>query len=246
MDIVSKIKGIDGVEEICITTNGILLPKYANDLKKAGVNRINISIDSLKKDRYDYITGNANLDDALKGIEAAETAQFDKIKINTVLIGNFNEDEVVDFARLTLSHPFDIRFIELMPMYDSDAFDEKSFIPCTKVLDRLNAANIKWSELPHDNGVAKLYKLENAIGNIGLISPVSNDFCAECNRIRLTFDGKLKPCLHSSDEISIKNLDYENIKEKLSETILSKPKKHDKLSYKDRSKSGRNMNQIGG
>ena len=246
IDIIRKIKNIDGVEEICITTNGILLPKYAAELKKAGANRINISIDSLNKDKYNYITGGANLDNALKGLYAALETGFDKIKINTVLIGNFNEDEVVDFAKLTLDQPLDVRFIELMPMYDSGDFNENSFIPCSTVLDKLNEANIHFSELPHNSGVARLYKIENSKGKIGLISPVSNHFCSECNRIRITSDGKLKPCLHSSDEISIKNLDYENIKKKLCDTILSKPKEHDKLSYRERSKSGRNMNQIGG
>ena len=233
---------VDGIEEVCLTTNGTLLPKLAAPLREAGVRRLNISLDTLDAEKFRYITRIGNLEDALAGIEASLEAGFDKIKINSVLIGGFNDDEIPTLAALTQRYPVDVRFIELMPMYDSGDFGPDAFIPYTVVTDRLPDL----SPLPADGGVAKLYRLPDARGNVGLISPVSAHFCAECNRIRLTADGKLKPCLHSSDEISLKGLDYDGMVETLRSAILSKPKWHGELSYTERSHAARNMNQIGG
>ena len=233
---------VDGIEEVCLTTNGTLLPKLAAPLREAGVRRLNISLDTLDAEKFRYITRIGNLEDALAGIEASLEAGFDKIKINSVLIGGFNDDEIPSLAALTQRYPVDVRFIELMPMYDSGDFGPDAFIPYTVVTDRLPDL----SPLPADGGVAKLYRLPGARGNVGLISPVSAHFCAECNRIRLTADGKLKPCLHSSDEISLKGLDYDGMVETLRSAILSKPKWHGELSYTERSHAARNMNQIGG
>ena len=233
---------VDGIEEVCLTTNGTLLPKLAAPLREAGVRRLNISLDTLDAEKFRYITRIGNLEDALAGIEASLEAGFDKIKINSVLIGGFNDDEISSLAALTQRYPVDVRFIELMPMYDSGDFGPDAFIPYTVVTDRLPDL----SPLPADGGVAKLYRLPDARGNVGLISPVSAHFCAECNRIRLTADGKLKPCLHSSDEISLKGLDYDGMVETLRSAILSKPKWHGELSYTERSHAARNMNQIGG
>ena len=233
---------VDGIEEVCLTTNGTLLPKLAAPLREAGVRRLNISLDTLDAEKFRYITRIGNLEDALAGIEASLEAGFDKIKINSVLIGGFNDDEIPTLAALTQRYPVDVRFIELMPMYDSGDFGPDAFIPYTVVTDRLPDL----SPIPADGGVAKLYRLPSARGNVGLISPVSAHFCADCNRIRLTADGKLKPCLHSSDEISLKGLDYDGMVETLRSAILSKPKWHGELSYTERSHAARNMNQIGG
>ena len=233
---------VDGIEEVCLTTNGTLLPKLAAPLREAGVRRLNISLDTLDAEKFRYITRIGNLEDALAGIEASLEAGFDKIKINSVLIGGFNDDEIPSLAALTQRYPVDVRFIELMPMYDSGDFGPDAFIPYTVVTDRLPDL----SPLPADGGVAKLYRLPGARGNVGLISPVSAHFCADCNRIRLTADGKLKPCLHSSDEISLKGLDYDGMVGTLRSAILSKPKWHGELSYTERSHAARNMNQIGG
>ena len=233
---------VDGIEEVCLTTNGTLLPKLAAPLREAGVRRLNISLDTLDAEKFRYITRIGNLEDALAGIEASLEAGFDKIKINSVLIDGFNDDEIPTLAALTQRYPVDVRFIELMPMYDSGDFGPDAFIPYTVVTDRLPDL----SPIPADGGVAKLYRLPSARGNVGLISPVSAHFCADCNRIRLTADGKLKPCLHSSDEISLKGLDYDGMVETLRSAILSKPKWHGELSYTERSHAARNMNQIGG
>ena len=244
VSIVRNIKNINGVEELCITTNGTLLPNLAKDLKEAGLDRINISIDSLKPDKYEYITGGGKLEQALAGLEAACNTGFKKIKINSVLIGGFNDSEIEDFANITMDRDIDVRFIELMPMYDSGDFGPEAFVPYTIVIDKLKHRGIE--QLDADGSVAKLYRIKGAKGKIGLISPVNDHFCANCNRIRLTADGKIKPCLHSSDEISIRGLNENDIKQKIEESIFKKPEKHEELSYISRSHANRNMNQIGG
>ena len=162
--------------------------------------------------------------------------------MNTVLIGGFNDDEIPVLAELTRRYPLDVRFIELMPMYDSGDFGPEAYLPCTAVTERLPGLEA----MKPDGGVARLYRLPGALGNIGLISPVSAHFCTACNRIRITADGKVKPCLHSSDEISIKGQDEEGMRETLRQAILAKPRWHGELSYRERSRAGRNMNQIGG
>ena len=159
-----------------------------------------------------------------------------------MLIGGFNDDEIPALAELTRRYPIDLRFIELMPMYDSGDFGPEAFIPYTVVLDRLPGLE----PMATDGGVARLYRLPLAQGNIGLISPVSAHFCGTCNRLRLTADGKLKPCLHSGDEFSIKGLDYDGMVEELRLAIENKPSWHGALDAHNRSRAGRNMNQIGG
>lgn len=243
VSICEKAYQTDGIEEVCLTTNGILLPEYAKPLREVGVSRINISLDTLNREKYKYITRRDDFDHVIAGLEAALEAGFDRIKLNTVLIGGFNDDEIVDLANLTYQYPVDVRFIELMPMWDSTEFGPAAYVPCSAVLDALpEATPVK----TFDKGVAKLYRLPDAQGKIGLISPISSHFCEKCNRIRLTADGKLKPCLHSSQEYSIKGMDYEGMVEVLKETILAKPSSHVPLSAEEFSEAGRSMNQIGG
>jgi cyclic pyranopterin phosphate synthase len=220
----------------------VLLPKLGRELKEAGVKRLNISLDTLDADKYAYITRIGTLDSAMAGIEAAIDLGFDKIKLNAVLIGGFNDDEIRPLAELTKKYPLDMRFIEMMPMYDSGDFKEASFIPNQRVLEVLP----ELEKAEQDGSVANLYRLPGAQGNVGLLSPVSDHFCASCNRIRLTADGKLKPCLHSGDEFSIKGLNREEMLEQFRRAILSKPACHGELSHTSRSQAGRNMNQIGG
>ena len=236
------IAGIDGIEELCLTTNGIRLPELGHELKKAGVDRLNISLDTLDADKYRYITRNGDLADAVKGIETALSCGFEKIKLNAVLIGGFNDDEIADLAGLTVRYPLDMRFIEMMPMMDSRIFSEDAFIPYTVVLDKLP----ELEPVTSDGGVARLYRLPGALGNIGLISPISAHFCAECNRLRLTADGKIRPCLHKCDEYPIKGLDYDGMIDQFKAAIEGKPPWHGELSYTVRSGAGRSMNRIGG
>ena len=242
VSICRRAAAVEGIEEVCLTTNGILLPKLAKDLKEAGVKRINLSLDTLKPEKYAYITRIGTLDDFMAGLHAALDAGFEKVKINAVLIGGFNDDEIVPLAELTKKYPVDMRFIEMMPMYDSGDFKDAAFVPYTRVLELLPEAQ----QVSPDGGVAKLYRLPGAKGNVGLISPLNAHFCGSCNRLRLTADGKIKPCLHSADEYSLKGMDVAGMKAELEKAIWNKPQWHGDLDAAHRSQAGRNMNQIGG
>ncbi len=242
ISICRRAAAVAGIREVCLTTNGILLPQLAKPLREAGVKRLNLSLDTVDEGKYAYITRIGQLDNFWAGLDAAFQAGFEKIKINAVLIGGFNEEEISGLAQLTRKYPVDMRFIEMMPMYDSGDFDKEAFIPCSRVLDALPEA----VPVPQDGGVARLYRLPGAMGNIGLISPVSAHFCKECNRLRLTADGKLKPCLHSRQEYSLKGLDFAGMRQVFQEAIWNKPAWHGDLDAFHRSQAGRNMNQIGG
>ena len=242
VSICRRAAAVEGIKEVCLTTNGILLPQLAKPLKEAGVKRLNVSLDTLNPEKYAYITRLGKMETFKEGLDAAFEAGFRKIKINAVLIGGFNDDEIVSMAELTRQYPVDMRFIELMPMYDSGDFGVDAYLPYSRVLEKLPEA----VAVPQDGGVAKLYRLPGALGNIGLISPVSAHFCGECNRLRLTADGKLKPCLHAADEYSIKDLDFDGVKAMMEEAIWNKPAWHGDLDALHRSQAGRNMNQIGG
>ena len=242
VDLCAEAAAVDGIREVCMTTNATLLPKLAGPLREAGVSRLNISLDTLDPEKFRYITRIGTLSDAVAGLDAALDCGFERIKVNAVLIGGFNDDEIPVLAELTRRYPLDVRFIELMPMVDSSDFGPEAYLPCTAVTERLPGLEA----MKPDGGVARLYRLPGAKGNIGLISPVSAHFCTACNRIRITADGKVKPCLHSSDEISIKGLDEEGMRETLRQAILAKPRWHGELSYSEHSRAGRNMNQIGG
>ena len=242
VSICRRAAAVAGIREVCLTTNGLLLPKLAGELKEAGVKRLTLSLDTLSPEKYAYITRVGQLEDFKAGLDAALEAGFEKVKINAVLIGGFNDDEIAALAGLTMQYPVDVRFIEMMPMYDSGDFDQRAYIPYTKVLEALPEA----IPVEADGGVAKLYHIPGAKGNIGLISPVSAHFCGDCNRIRLTADGKLKPCLHSADEYTLKGLDFDGMKQALEKAIWNKPAWHGDLDAVHRSQAGRNMNQIGG
>lgn len=242
VSICRRTAAVEGINEVCLTTNGILLPQLAKDLKAAGVKRINLSLDTLDPEKYTHITRIGKLENFQAGLEAAFEAGFEKIKVNAVLIGGFNEDEIIPLANLTKEYSLDMRFIELMPILNSDEFGETAYVPYSRVLEKLPEA----VPVEPDGGVAKLYRLPNAKGNIGLISSINAHFCGECNRLRLTQDGKLKPCLHAADEYSIKGLDFDGMKAVMEQAIWNKPAWHGDLDAINRSKAGRNMNEIGG
>ena len=242
LSICRRIAAVNGIREVCMTTNGILLPALAVPLREAGVTRLNISLDTLDRKKYAYITRGGALDDAWAGIEAALSAGYQKVKLNAVLIGGFNDEEIAALAELTKQYPLDVRFIEMMPMYNSGDFDETAFLPCEKVLEVLP----ELAAVEPDGGVAQLYQLPGALGRVGLIRPVNAHFCGSCNRIRLTADGKIKPCLHSAEEYNIKGLDFTGMRSVMEQAIQRKPEWHGEMSFKKRSHAGRNMNQIGG
>ena len=238
-DLCRMLRAIPGVEELCLTTNGSLLPQLAKPLRDAGLDRLNISLDTLRPDRFAAMTRLGTLQDVLDGIAAAEAAGFENLKFDTVLIGGFNDDEIGDFVELTKAHAWEVRFIELMPMGPCAGWDKSCFLPCDAVLGRVPGL-----EAIEARGVARRYKLPGAKGTVGLISPVSHDFCADCRRIRVTADGKLKGCLHSREEIPLRGLHGEALTDAVRQGILHKPERHHLAERA--SDTPRNMNQIGG
>ena len=240
VELCRMISGIPGIREVDLTTNGILLPRYARDLKEAGVNRVNISLDTMDPEKYAYITGGGSLKDAMDGIQAAFDAGLTPVKVNTVLIGGFNDAEIPAFVEMTRETPVELRFIELMPM--GGEFGKEAYLPGQIVLDRVP----ELKPLPENGGVARLYRLPGGAGRVGLISPLSRHFCGTCNRLRLTSEGNLKPCLHSGQEISVRGKHGEALKDTLRQAIFHKPQMHGILDADHPSEAGRTMNTIGG
>jgi len=240
IEICKRVAATDGIQEVCLTSNGILLPQFAKELKSAGIDRLNISLDSLDPVTYNKITRFSRLDDALSGIKAAFETGFDAIKINVVLIGGVNDSEIRDLLELTREYKVDVRFIELMPVGECANWASNRFFDAQSVLKiapELFEAGT--------DGVTKLYTLPGGLGTVGLISPVSSHFCPACNRIRITSTGKLKPCLHSSEEINLRGLHGSELESTIRNAIYKKPRKH-VLDEGKPSAATRNMNEIGG
>ena len=236
-----ELRRIPGLRELTLTTNGLLLPGMAGELRDAGVDRVNISLDTLDPEKYRRITRGGCLGEALAGIQAARDAGLTPLKLNCVLIGGFNDDEVPALAALTEGEPVEVRFIELMPIGDTAGFGPEAYLPCQAVLERLPQL-----EPVEGAGVAERFRLPGAAGTVGLIRPLSRCFCPQCDRIRLTADGRLKPCLHSREEISVRGLHGPALRRRLEQAILRKPARHGELSATARSSSARDMNRIGG
>lgn len=239
-ELCAMLRAVPGVAELCLTTNGIRLAQLARPLRKAGVDRLNISLDSLRPERYRAITRVDGLDAVLSGIRAAEDAGFENLKINCVLLGGINDDEIEDFVRLTLDKPWQVRFIELMPMGVCAAWPRERFLSAQAVLDRVPQLQAVGA-----GGVAKLYRLPGAAGTVGLIEPMSCAFCADCSRIRITADGKLKPCLHSDAELSLRGLTGAALEQAIRRGIAMKPQRHH-LEETGRTETHRSMFEIGG
>lgn len=249
--LIDKIASLEGIKDIALTTNGILLKRLAYELKEAGLKRLNISLDTMNEERYKYITRGGNVKDVLKGIDEAIKIGLLPIKINTVLTKNFNEDEIGDFIKLTLNENIDVRFIELMPLGQAASFALEHYLPNTFVLEKFK--ELEPIEAADKSSPAKYYKLPGSKGRVGLINPISHKFCDNCNRIRLTADGKLKPCLHSNLEIDVKGIlrdekqndKYAALQSAVTEAIRAKPKHHT-LNDLCSKPIERDMNTIGG
>ncbi|KUO60390.1 MAG: cyclic pyranopterin phosphate synthase MoaA [Gracilibacter sp. BRH_c7a] len=240
---INNISSLDEMKELTLTTNGTLLKDYADSLKKAGLNRVNISLDTLDREKYKKITRCGNLDDVLEGIRAAKEAKLLPIKINVVLIGGFNDDEIAEFVNLTVKDEIEVRFIELMPLGEASTWPKESFISNEEVLNKVPRL-ISMPFKGHGT-VARMYKLPDSKGKVGLISPVSSHFCNYCNRIRVTPDGKLKSCLHSSQEIDLKGANPRELERLLIEGMRGKPSRHN-MGTMHSTETHRNMNEIGG
>ena len=239
LEICRQIRAIPELKELCLTTNGAFLPRMAEDLRTSGVDRLNISLDTLREDRFAQLTRLGSLHETLDGIRAAGAAGFRGLKLDMVLIGGFNEDEIEDFIALTADNAWEVRFIELMPMGPCAHWDRTRFLPVDTVLERVPDL----TEIEPDC-VARRYQLPGAKGSVGLISPISHTFCANCSRIRVTADGRLKSCLHSRAEISLKGLCGAALEAAIQQGILQKPLRHH-LAERI-SDTPRTMNQIGG
>lgn len=243
VELCRDIARIPGIEELSITTNGVLLADMAADLKNAGVCRVNISLDTLDADKYREVTRGGDIRRILRGIEAAQACGLTPVKLNAVLMNGFNDDEIERFVGLTRYDNLEMRFIELMPIGEGIELWENAYLPNEYVLEKVPELMPVDSDYP---GVARRYSLPGAVGKVGLINPVSSHFCKNCNRIRLTADGKLKPCLHSEAEVDIRGLHGRELLEAMRAAVLSKPKSHEELSAACPSGAGRRMNQIGG
>ena len=239
-DIIERISSIEGLSEVCLTTNGVLLPEKIDGLIKSGLTRINISIDSLERDLYKEITRGGDFDAAMRGVDAVINAGLTPLKINAVLIGGVNNSQVVPLTELTKENDIHIRFIEIMPIGECASWNKERFISGDTVLKMIPDL-----ELVGTDGVARTYRRKGYKGTVGLINPISSHFCGECNRIRITSDGILKPCLHSGDEILLKGLHGEELYERMKNGILMKPSSHH-LSSGEKSDSIRGMSSIGG
>jgi cyclic pyranopterin phosphate synthase len=196
---------IEGIEDISLTTNGILLKKYAAELKKAGLRRINVSLDTLNESRYRSITRFGNLKDVEEGIKKAIEAGLSPVKINVVLLGGINEEEIANFLGLTIEESVHIRFLELMPVANNDFCASENVVSCEEVINiSRRFGSIEPASL-YGHGPAKTFRFKHSLGTFGLISPISDKFCLGCNRLRLTSDGFLKPCLHSSAKVDVRS-----------------------------------------
>jgi len=233
-----EISKIEQIEDIAITTNGVHLKNMADDLFENKVKRINFSLDTLVKEKYNNITRRNDFEKTMESLFYAIEKGF-KVKLNVVLIGGFNDDEIENFVKLANDYDLEVRFIELMQIGETANWSKDKFVSNKIVLEKVPKL-----EFDGVSGVAKIYKIKGQKGKIGLISPISCSFCSDCNRIRLTSDGKLKPCLHSKDEINLKGLSGEELEEVFKRGIFDKPEKHHLEEGK--SKSARDMNKIGG
>ena len=247
-----------GLEDISLTTNGILLESFADRIYRAGVGRINVSLDSLDPAKYEQITRGGDLASVLRGLEQANRAGFSPIKINVVAVRGFNDDEALSFARLTLEKPYEIRFIELMPLGGKRDNDQQ-YVSNDEIMDRISrAGRLIPVEKAHSDGrldgPASRYRLEGARGVIGFISPISHNFCHSCNRLRLTADGGLRTCLMVDGEIDLKTpmrkgCADEDLEQLIRKAIENKPRgQHTEGAGEDcsRRKCVREMSTIGG
>lgn len=205
--LVSTLSAIDGVKDLAITTNGILLKKFAKKLKECGLSRINISLDTLQKEKFKKITRGGNVEDVFLGIEEAEKAGFKNLKINVVAMAGVNDDEIEDFAQLTLKKDIEVRFIELMGTRNKMRMQDAEFISVDEIINKIKElGNLVPLFVKNGNGPSKRFQIEGAKGKIGFINAMSNPFCENCNRLRLTSNGKLRSCLLKGGEVDVKSI----------------------------------------
>jgi len=229
--LIQMLAEIDAIDDISLTTNGTLLGRYAAELKSAGLRRINVSLDTLKPEKFEFITRRDMFSDVLEGIDVARSVGLNPVKINTVVMSGINDDELLDFAAKTINEEWHVRFIELMP-FAGQGVNAPQFISVSDMRKRLELLGELEPCLPSaGNGPAKYFRFPQSRGTIGFITPVSEHFCFQCNRLRLTADGKLRPCLLAEDEIDLKQplrsgISSAGLKQLIEEAVARKPLRH--------------------
>ncbi len=230
-ELIKMLAQIEGIDDISLTTNGTLLGRCAGELKDAGLRRINVSLDTLKPDRFKQITRrDNNLGEVLEGIEVAKAVGLNPVKLNVVVMAGINDDELLDFAAKTVAEGWHVRFIELMPVAGNDTTPQ--FVSASDMKQRLEPLGELTPCLPSaGNGPAKYFRLPKARGDIGFITPISEHFCFQCNRMRLTADGRLRPCLLSDYEVDLKQplrsgISLDGLEKLFKQAVAGKPERH--------------------
>ncbi len=253
VEIVQRIASIKNIEEVSLTTNAMLLERLAQPLADAGLDRVNISLDTLNRDRFERITRGGNIDRVWKGIAAAERAHLTPIKLNTVIVRGVNADELPALAWLTIANDWHVRFIEFMPIGNAQEWGEgfpapeERYVSVQEMWSRLSTFDLQPEISPISNGPARTFHIPGALGTVGFISPLGEHFCENCNRLRLTSDGKLRSCLVIPYEISLRDAVRagESLEQYFYQAILNKPQHHNMLAAMP-ADSQRGMSQIGG
>lgn len=253
VEIVRRIASIPEIEEVSLTTNAMLLERLALPLADAGLKRVNISLDSLDADKFKRITRGGDIHRVWRGIAATERASLAPLKLNTVIVRGLNADELPALARLTLENPWHVRFIEVMPIGNAQDWGEgfpapsERYVSVHEMRAHLSTFNLEPATSPQGNGPARTYHIPGALGTIGFISPLGEHFCQNCNRLRLTSDGKLRSCLVIPNEVSLRDAvrSGKALESFFEQAIAQKPERHDMLVAVPAG-SRRGMSQIGG
>ena len=253
VEIVRRIASIRSIEEVSLTTNAMLLERLAGPLADAGLTRVNISLDTLDRDKFKRITRGGEIDRVWRGITAAEKARLIPIKLNTVIVHGLNADELPALARLTLEKEWHLRFIEVMPIGNAqdwgEGFPETSerYVSVQEMHAQLVMLNLQPETSPVGNGPARTFRISGAVGTVGFISPLGEHFCENCNRLRLTSDGKLRSCLVIPNEVSLRDAvrSGEPLEPFFYQALTNKPQHHNMLAAMPAG-SQRGMSQIGG
>jgi len=251
VDLVRMLAQVPGIDDLAMTTNGTLLSRFASDLAQAGLKRVNVSLDTLDEKNYARITRGGQLGDVLEGIESAQEAGLVPLKINTVVLHGLDEDQVCDLASLTLRHDWHVRFIEVMPLHYNATHFDADYMSNEKVRAQIvrRLGPLAPADSVVGNGPARYYRLPGGLGTVGFISAISEHFCSRCNRLRLTADGKIRPCLLSDKEINIKPVlrsgaGLAEIQKWIIKAIMAKPAGHQ--LRRSIFPHGRGMSEIGG
>jgi cyclic pyranopterin phosphate synthase len=248
--LIRRIANIKGINDVAMTTNGVFLKEFATELKSSGLSRLNISLDTMREDRFHDITRGGNIQDVFDGVEAVLKAGFKGTKLNAVVMRGDNDDEIHDFVRYIMERDIELRFIELMASGWKDMVDEERFVPTSEIMEKVKeVGELIPVKQRVGGGPATIYKIRGALGSIGFISAVSKPFCSTCNRLRLTSDGKLRSCLLRGGEVDIKyilrssGLDEKEMEDMLTDAFF---KATDMKPIVHSGKNSAVMNQIGG